>query len=44
VLIEREGPAVTIGFETCDMAYRDGEPIEDDRKARVVMSWRGVRE
>jgi Immunity protein 50 len=44
VLIEREGPTVTIDFETCDMAYRDGELVENDRRAKVVIRWQGVRE
>jgi hypothetical protein len=44
VLIERVGPTVTIGFRTCDMAYRDGELVEDDRQAKVVIRWHGVRE
>lgn len=44
VLIERQGPAVTIVFRTCDMAFRHGELVDKDRKARVVVRWRQVRE
>jgi hypothetical protein len=43
VLIERCGPTVTIVFETCDEAYRDGELMEGNRKARVVVRWDDVR-
>ena len=44
VLIERRGPAVTIVFETCDMAFRNGELVDQDRRARVVVRWHQVRE
>jgi hypothetical protein len=44
VLIERRSSTVTIGFETCDMAYRDGDLVETDRLARVVVRWHGVRD
>ncbi len=44
VLIERLGPTVTIEFETCDMAYRDGELLDSDRKARVIVRWHRVQE
>src|SRR4051812_39124965 len=44
VLVERVGPSVTIVFETCDQAYRDGDPVASDRKARVTVRWHRVRE
>ena len=44
VLIERLGPTVTIEFETCDMAYRGDELLDNDQSARVVVRWHNVRE
>ena len=44
VLIERQGPTVTICFETCDMAYLDGQLVENDRRAKVVVRWHEVQE
>jgi hypothetical protein len=43
VLIEREGPAVTIRFRTCDSVSKAGAP-ERDLRAYVTLRWQDVRD
>jgi hypothetical protein len=44
VLIERQGPTVTIHFTSCDVAYDGDRLTESDLRAAVVMRWHEVGE
>jgi hypothetical protein len=42
VLIEKQGPTVTIRFTTCDAAYQGEEVKDENQQAIVVMRWHEV--
>jgi hypothetical protein len=44
ILIERQGPTVTIRFTTCDAAYDGDELKHPDQQAAVVMKWHEVQD